>query len=37
MRAHGVLDRARNGKSTYYTVVNPNAFAVLECIRKHAC
>jgi DNA-binding transcriptional ArsR family regulator len=37
MRAHGVLDRTRDGKRIHYTVVNPNAFAVLDCIRKHAC
>ncbi|MBN1512709.1 MAG: winged helix-turn-helix transcriptional regulator [Phycisphaerae bacterium] len=36
MHAHGVLSRARDGRTTHYTVVNPHALALLECIRKHA-
>lgn len=36
MRAHGILDVERDGRSAYYIVVNPNALAVLDCIRQHA-
>lgn len=36
MHAHGVLARMREGRATHYTVVNPHALALLECIRKHA-
>ncbi len=36
LHAHGVLARVREGRTTHYTVVNPHALALLECIRKHA-
>lgn len=36
MKAHGILKRARNGRSIYYEVDNPNALTMLDCIRKHA-
>jgi ArsR family transcriptional regulator len=35
MRAHGVLARMRSGRSIHYTVVNPHALALLDCIRKN--
>lgn len=37
MKAHGILDRKREGRRVYYTVVHPHAKTVLGCIRKHAC
>lgn len=35
MRAHGILDVEREGRTAYYRVDNPNAVNVIECIRKH--
>ena len=37
MKAHGILDRTRDGRFVYYTVVHPHAKTLLGCIRKHAC
>ena len=36
MRAHGVVNRRRDGKTIFYQVENPHALNVLSCIRKHA-
>lgn len=36
LRAHGVLDRRRDGKSVYYHVIHPSAEWMLSCIRRHA-
>ena len=36
MRAHGVVNRRRDGKTIFYRVENPHALNVLSCIRKHA-
>ncbi len=35
MRAHGILDVQREGRTAYYRVDNPNAVNVIRCIRKH--
>ena len=37
MRAHGILDVERDGRTAYYRVTNPNAINVIRCIRKHGC
>jgi|SRR5690606_15487169 DNA-binding transcriptional ArsR family regulator len=35
MRAHGLLRSERDGKTVYYTVVDPRPAWLLECIRSH--
>lgn len=35
MKAHGILDSRRVGRNVYYSVANPNALNILECIRNH--
>ncbi len=35
MKAFGVVDSERNGKTIHYRVVDPHALNVLSCIRKH--
>jgi len=35
MRAHGILDVERDGRTAYYRVCNPNAARLIECIRQH--
>jgi len=35
MKAHGLLDSQRYGRSVYYRVVNPQAANVIACIRKY--
>lgn len=37
LRAHGIVDRRRRGKSVYYRVVHPSASWMLSCIRRHSC
>lgn len=36
MRAHGLLDVQREGRTAYYRVVDANARNVIRCIRRHA-
>lgn len=35
MRAHGILEAQRDGRSVFYHVINPNALNVIQCIRRH--
>jgi ArsR family transcriptional regulator len=35
MRAHGLLEARRNGKTVHYRVTNPHALNVLQCIRRN--
>ncbi|GMV96765.1 MAG: hypothetical protein AMXMBFR83_11250 [Phycisphaerae bacterium] len=35
MKAHGLLDRRRNGKTVYYRVVDRRPRWLLDCIRDH--
>lgn len=35
MKAHGILASRRDGRNVYYSVANPNALNVLDCIRRH--
>lgn len=35
MKAHGILDSERQGRSVAYQVVHPQAMTVLGCIREH--
>ena len=37
MKAHGILDVTRKGRTAYYFVVNPNAENVIRCITEHGC
>ena len=37
MKAHGILDVVRVGRTAYYHVVNPNAINVINCIKEHGC
>ena len=37
LRAHGIVEPRRRGKSVYYEVVHPAAHWLLECIETHAC
>ncbi len=37
MRAHGILDVEREGRTAYYRVDNPNAINVIQCIHRHRC
>jgi DNA-binding transcriptional ArsR family regulator len=36
MKAHGILDRERDGKTVYYRVVDQRPCWLLDCIRGHA-
>lgn len=36
MRAHGILDSQRDGRSVHYRVISPHARTLLGCIRKHS-
>ena len=36
MRAHGILDCRRDGRTAFYRVANPHACNVIRCIRRHA-
>lgn len=36
MKAHGILDARRCGKTVYYQVIDPRPGWLLECIRGHA-
>lgn len=35
MKAHGILDRERDGKTVYYRVVDQRPCWLLDCIRGH--
>lgn len=35
MRAFGILDVKRKGRTAHYFVVSPNAKNVIQCIRRH--
>ncbi|HPU31836.1 MAG TPA: metalloregulator ArsR/SmtB family transcription factor [Phycisphaerae bacterium] len=35
MKAHGILDREREGKTVYYKVVDKRPCWLLDCIRGH--
>jgi len=35
MKAHGIVDRRRDGRTVYYEVVHPAAITLIECVRKH--
>lgn len=35
MKAHGILDRDRDGKTVYYTVVDKSPCWLLDCISNH--
>lgn len=35
MRAHGIVASHREGRCVHYTVVNPNARTLIECLRRH--
>jgi DNA-binding transcriptional ArsR family regulator len=35
MRAHGIVESRRAGRHVHYYVINPNAEALLDCLRKH--
>lgn len=35
MRASGIVERRREGRTVYYRVIEPSAIALLECIRRH--
>ncbi|WP_432800276.1 ArsR/SmtB family transcription factor [Poriferisphaera sp. WC338] len=37
MKAHGILDVQREGRTAYYFVINPNAENVIKCITEHGC
>ncbi|MEX0774844.1 MAG: metalloregulator ArsR/SmtB family transcription factor [Phycisphaeraceae bacterium] len=37
MRAHGIVEVQRDGRTAYYRVANPNAINMINCIRKHGC
>ncbi|QQE11966.1 winged helix-turn-helix transcriptional regulator [Planctomycetota bacterium] len=37
MKAHGILDVVRVGRTAYYHVTNPNASNVIKCIKQHGC
>lgn len=35
MRANGIVQRRRDGRFVLYTVIDPNAAALIECLRRH--
>ncbi len=35
MKAHGLLESQRQGKTVYYRVVDPRPLWLLECMRRH--
>ncbi len=35
MKAHGLLDVRRHGRTAFYFIVNPHASHVIDCIRRH--
>jgi DNA-binding transcriptional ArsR family regulator len=37
MKAHGLLNCERDGKTVYYHVCDPRPSWLLQCIRSHAC
>ncbi|NLX12231.1 MAG: winged helix-turn-helix transcriptional regulator [Phycisphaerales bacterium] len=36
MKAHGLLESQRQGKTVYYRVVDPRPLWLLECMRRHS-
>lgn len=36
MKAHGILESKREGRSVSYSVIHPNALTVLGCIRRNS-
>ncbi len=37
MKAHGIVEAQRDGRTVYYRVYNPNALNLIDCVRKHGC
>lgn len=35
MKAHGLLESRRQGRTVYYRVIDPRPLWLLECIRRH--
>ncbi len=36
MRAHGVVQSERSGRSVFYEVINPQAKYMIDCLRTHS-